>query len=326
MRFEVIGSGNFMTILPQGPTSEALTGMQLVDFSSNRIVIQFSDNPNLVLREVISGSFNGSLSDVQSGTLNGTISQIDRLFSESGQSFTQYQKWSEMSVPFPAYAFEDMNRVLSSADVFLGGNVVDRMGGGLGADQFEGRGGNDAIDGGSGIDTAVFSGRRSDYTVNVTASSVIVVDTVIGRDGTDTLSDIERLRFSDGTLALDISGNAAQAFRIYQAAFARTPDAGGVGFWTGQIDTGTTLQQVAASFIDSGEFRSLYGQSPSDASFVDALYQNVLGRAADAGGAAFWKERLSQGDSRAQVLLHFSESPENIARVAPAIQDGIWFV
>jgi len=44
----------------------------------------------------------------------------------------------------------------------------------------------------------------------------------------DTLVSIERIQFTDGTLALDESGNAGQAYRLYQAAFGRTPDTPGL--------------------------------------------------------------------------------------------------
>ena len=44
--------------------------------------------------------------------------------------------------------------------------------------------------------------------------------------GTDTLSGFKRLEFEDGVLALDTDpgDTAGQAYRLYQAAFARTPD------------------------------------------------------------------------------------------------------
>ena len=38
------------------------------------------------------------------------------------------------------------------------------------------------------------------------------------------------------------------------------------------------------------------------------LYQNVLGRAPDAAGLNFWTGAMRAGQSRADVLLGFSES------------------
>ena len=36
--------------------------------------------------------------------------------------------------------------------------------------------------------------------------------------------NVERLDFSDAHLAFDVDGNAGQIYRLYKAAFARTPD------------------------------------------------------------------------------------------------------
>ena len=52
--------------------------------------------------------------------------------------------------------------------------------------------------GGGHIDTAVFTGPRANYTVTSPATMVTVTDNV-GTDGVDTLLNIERLQFADGT-------------------------------------------------------------------------------------------------------------------------------
>jgi Ca2+-binding RTX toxin-like protein len=56
---------------------------------------------------------------------------------------------------------------------------------------------------GPDFDTALFSGNRVDYTVVENANgTVTVTDSVAGRDGTDTLSHIERVQFSDQSIVL----------------------------------------------------------------------------------------------------------------------------
>ncbi len=81
------------------------------------------------------------------------------------------------------------------------GNV---MTGGVGNDAFAGAGGNDLLIGGAGTDAAVLSGIRADYTITAVVGGWTVTDNTAGRDGTDTLIDMEQLRFSDGTtLALE---------------------------------------------------------------------------------------------------------------------------
>ncbi|MBL8490364.1 MAG: hypothetical protein JNM82_06255, partial [Rhodocyclaceae bacterium] len=73
----------------------------------------------------------------------------------------------------------------------LGG--ADTLRGGEGSDTLSGGIGNDLLEGGGGSDVADFSGRHADYQVIIGASGV----TVIGPEGTDSLRDIETLRFDD---------------------------------------------------------------------------------------------------------------------------------
>ncbi|HZH28886.1 MAG TPA: DUF4214 domain-containing protein [Azospirillaceae bacterium] len=213
-------------------------------------------------------------------------------------------------------------------DYVRGGSGSDVLNGGGGRDTFHGDGLDDAIHGGEGLDTAVYAGTRGAYSVSVKPDGVSVHDSTAFRDGADHLTGVERLQFSDGTLALDVSGNAGQAYRLYQAAFDRTPEAAGVGFQTRAMDNGLALREVAGHFIASPEFQARYGTpaTVTDRDFVTLLYENVLGRAPDAGGLAFHMGALADGYAHGDLLAFFSESPENQANVAPRIQDGIWLL
>jgi hypothetical protein len=178
------------------------------------------------------------------------------------------------------------------------------------------------LDGKDGVDTAVFGLQRSWYALANNGGNVSVYDFLHG--STTTLAHVERLQFADKNVALDIDGNAGESYRLYQAAFNRTPDKAGLGYWIAAMDHGQGLKQVAANFIDSAEFRQMYGASPSDSQYVDALYQNVLHRTPDAAGYEFWLHAL-QVAPRAEVLVNFSESAENQAQVIGAIANGIEF-
>jgi Ca2+-binding RTX toxin-like protein len=82
----------------------------------------------------------------------------------------------------------------AGADILNGGTGADTLNGGADDDILTGGGANDAINGGDGSDTAVFTGNRSAYTITVSGG----VSTVVGPDGTDTVSNVERLQFADG--------------------------------------------------------------------------------------------------------------------------------
>ncbi|MEJ0040525.1 MAG: right-handed parallel beta-helix repeat-containing protein [Gammaproteobacteria bacterium] len=72
-----------------------------------------------------------------------------------------------------------------------------------GNDTLEGGAGNDLLVGGAGEDIAVFSGNRVDYTIQLdrAGGGWTVTDNRDGSpDGTDSLRNIEQLRFADGTV------------------------------------------------------------------------------------------------------------------------------
>ena len=99
----------------------------------------------------------------------------------------------------------------AAADVLVGTALGDTL---------TGLGGNDNLDGGAGVDTAVYTSARSNYTVTRTATGFTVLDKT-GAEGTDTLVNMERLKFSDTKVALDIGGNAGSTAKILGAVFGR---------------------------------------------------------------------------------------------------------
>jgi hypothetical protein len=207
----------------------------------------------------------------------------------------------------------DLPRV-NAAAVFFGTS---------GGDSLSAHAGNEQVSGGAGIDTVVYTGVRADYTALRQADVAFVVDNK-GSGGTDTLMGVERVKFSDMSLAFDVDGTAGQAYRLYQAAFDRTPDLGGLGFWMAAMDRGASLHSVAEQFVGSSEFKTLYGSNATHDTVLKAYYQNVLHRVADEGGYKFWLNALDTGIvTLADLLVQFSESQENQAQVIGTIQNGI---
>lgn len=200
--------------------------------------------------------------------------------------------------------------------------------GSSGTDRLASTTGNDSIDGGAGRDTVSYSGAASGYAVYRSATHAVVTDLATGAQ--DTLSNVERLQFSDRDYAIDMDGAAGKAYRVYKAAFNRDPmqgDTAGLGFWISRIDAGMDMVEVGARFIDSAEFRTLYGSNPSNADFLTRVYQNVLGRTPDASGYQWWLNELNTNPSKtpAKVLADFAESAENRANVADLVGSGVYF-
>jgi len=154
----------------------------------------------------------------------------------------------------------------------------------------------------------------------------MVTDLVANRDGIDRLVDVERLEFADTMVGLDVGvgGHTGEIYRLYLTALDRNPedDPTGCGFWIYQRDQGTSLDSIVNGFLTSPEFVSRFGGTTNtNEAFVNLLYENMLGRSGQGDpGYDFWVGVLNSGAAdRAQVVVGFMESPENVAAVAPII-------
>lgn len=266
----------------------------------------------------LSGS--GFAFNPQNGQASGTVSGVS--FSQNGSvmatitdlSISASEALSYANVQHGAYILVD--RLLSGNDTFQLSGANDVV---------VGLAGSDTIDGGGGVDTIVYSLSSSNYRIQHVDGGIAVRQ---NGGGTDTLFNVERIQFADQTLALDIEGVAGSAFRLYQAAFDRTPDTAGLSYWIHELDNAKgDMAWMANNFIISDEFRSTYGtpEGVSNADFLNLVYNNVLDRAADGQGFTYWMNELDNGFDRGRVLASFSESVENQANVAALVHDGIWF-
>jgi Ca2+-binding RTX toxin-like protein len=197
----------------------------------------------------------------------------------------------------------------------------DWLQGGSGADTLHGGAGSDYLDGGAGLNTATYDGSYRQYTVGAGGS------TVSGgpEGGIDELVGIQRIQFVDGVLDYSATDPAGQVYRLYEATLGRAPDQEGLTNWANSLSSGTSLQSVVNGFVGSQEFQAVYGANLSNSAFVTLLYNNVLHRAPDTSGLNNWVGLLTSGqDTRAQVVVGFSESPEYINGSVAAVSQGLW--
>jgi len=104
---------------------------------------------------------------------------------------------------------------------------------------------------------------------------------------------------------------------LYQAAFGRAPDLGGLNFY---LDSGVDAAALVRDFTTSTEWIASGLQTMDNAAFLQALYRQVFGREADSGGLAYWTGKLATGTaSRAEVLHAFALSTEHRALHADGI-------
>ncbi|MEM7353261.1 MAG: hypothetical protein AAF657_20870, partial [Acidobacteriota bacterium] len=100
----------------------------------------------------------------------------------------------------PAREYTHKSRYLT--DISLSGLSPSGLVGNAMDNFLQGNRGDNVIAGGPGTDTVTFAGPRAEHVVLCDGSDLTVDDTVANRDGTDSLSSIERLRFSDQTIAV----------------------------------------------------------------------------------------------------------------------------
>lgn len=99
-------------------------------------------------------------------------------------------------------------------------------------------------------------------------------------------------------------------YRLYQATLNREPDVAGMFNRSERLGSGTDYLDEAAGFVNSTEFKNNYGDDLTNTQFVELMYDNVLGRAADAGGLARWVGDLEGGASRTEVVRGLAQSGE----------------
>jgi hypothetical protein len=122
-----------------------------------------------------------------------------------------------------------------------------------------------------------------------------------------------------------VDDHTAIVARMYDAALDRQADGPGIKGWTGALKGGLSLRAMADGFTGSAEFQMKHG-TLDDVSFVRQLYRNVLDREGEQSGVDAWISGIRSGMSRADVVVGFSESQEHRNKMAPYIDDGIWYV
>ncbi|MDI9778896.1 MULTISPECIES: DUF4214 domain-containing protein [Pseudomonas] len=163
----------------------------------------------------------------------------------------------------------------------------------------------DIVDTGAGYDVVQLDGSRDDYAFATHANFNV---TLTGNQ-TASISNAEFLTFVNGeeveTVALAHSADEAAALRLYQGVLNRDADLDGAKAFVGQVNAGTSLNDIANEFLNSSEFTGA-----NNATDVNELYQALLGRAADDEGASTWTNLLAEGGSLADVAAAIAVSSE----------------
>ena len=178
-------------------------------------------------------------------------------------------------------------------DLLIGNSASNHLTGGTGDDTFVGGAGDDVMLGGAGIDRVIFRGALGQYELGALPSGVMTSGNVLG-EGLDVLGAIERLVFTDVSLAVDMTGNAGFVARVFAAVFGEEMlvHRGGVGKALDIVDSGNyTEEEMMQMALDAQ-----LGPGASNAAVVDLLYTNVVGHPPSAQVRAHYVEILESGE------------------------------
>lgn len=165
------------------------------------------------------------------------------------------------------------------------------------------------------------SGLLSDWFDLACVAEALYVDAVhelfLGRAATGAETERWCRPVRDGdriglTKALSVSDEWAgvQINDLYRKILGRSADAEGRAYWLEQVARGLRIEDIAAQFYGSEEYFRANGRT--NRSYVEALYVDLLGRAADAEGRDHWATQLDRRTiTRQHVASEFYASIES---------------
>ena len=184
----------------------------------------------------LSAVLHRSIIDLTPGSLSSvgyaTEAEQEAYWATQGYSLAAMQSTITTSDLFTG---EDNFGIAFSATIenIIGSEGDDQFTGNSVSNQITGNGGDDTIDGGSGGGTAIFNGNIAEYSiVDNGDGTYTVTDSISGRDGTDTISNIGLFEFADAKYNVssattfgdaDYRGgsNGGGSSNVYYSAFNR---------------------------------------------------------------------------------------------------------
>ncbi|WP_395699743.1 hypothetical protein [Aquabacterium sp.] len=172
----------------------------------------------------------------------------------------------------------DSGRDVIDLSTFFGPAMIV---GGAGNDSFSAPAASQNYDGSGGIDTVVFAQPRAAYALALSTGADVVSTGSLRYE----LANVERLRFNDVQLALDLDGHAGQVAKLLGAVFGAEAVANPayVGIGLQLADGGTSYEALGQLALDAQ-----LGPNASAQAVVTLLYTNVVGVAPGPADLAFY--------------------------------------
>jgi hypothetical protein len=158
----------------------------------------------------------------------------------------------------------------------VGAGTADTLTGTIYADTLTGLGGNDTLQGGDGIDAALYGDARDQYQLDAITDGMSVTG-LTGAEGTDTVTFVERLKFADVNLALDVAGNGHAGIAakilgsVIGASYVDVQEY--MGILLSYLDAGVSYETLILGVLDV----RLGALATDHDSVVDLFYMNLAG-------------------------------------------------
>jgi hypothetical protein len=120
--------------------------------------------------------------------------------------------------------------------------------------------------------------------------------------------------------------NANYLAKCYLAMLGRDPD---ITTWPQilkLLQTGTQQVTALSGFLSAPEYLAAYPDTLSTTQYVTRLYNNLLGRAPEAAGLAYWTFLINIGIPKVYILNGFIVSPEYDARMAHRVNANLAYI
>ena len=241
----------------------------------------------------------GSIIDVSKEVFGSSVSMLDGTLSSIGQDTNGNQMHDNINIPWG-----------SQYTNFIGGTGNDVVYCNDLNDQINlGFTGNDFVYAGKGIDTVVFNQPLKNFSIT-NQNGVLTVLNVTGVYGNETLNQVQRVKFTDVSVAYDLSGNAGQVVKILGAVFGLSAiqNKSYVGIGLSYVDSGMTYSQLSALALNAAG-------ANTPAQIVNDLYTNVVGVAPSALQALQYIQLLQNGTLPGDLAVMAEDSSFNIAHI-----------
>ena len=190
----------------------------------------------------------------------------------SGSSTINLNGGSYSTVPFNGWSLKDNISIAFDAAIenVITGSGADVIAGNSSNNVITGGAGGDTIDGAEGVDTAVYTENFGEISL---LKSGAVWNITSGTDK-DALSNIERLKFNDKHIALDLDGHAGETVKLLGLLLGKTQATNTtyVGAGLKLLDDGMTYEQLMSAALDV-----VLGANASSLSVVELIWNNLIG-------------------------------------------------